>query len=84
MEELTGLDLIAADTKLSAEAKTIAIAAADLDDLDKVGVTTLLADKDFDAHGDDVVERIVAKLLADNPGSSEADVRSGVYSWWVF
>jgi hypothetical protein len=84
MAELSGIELIQADEKLSEAAKTLAVTAAAIDDEAKAGVTTLMADKSLDAAGDDIVERIVAKLLADNPGSSEADVRSGVYSWWVF
>jgi hypothetical protein len=82
MEELTGLDLIAADTKLSQAAKDLAVTAAAIDDEAKAGVTTLMADKSLDAAGDDIVERIVQKLIAD--GAAEADARAATYAWWVF
>jgi hypothetical protein len=82
MAELSGIELIQADEKLSEAAKTLAVTAAALDDEAKAGVTTLMADKSLDAAGDDIVERIVQKLIAD--GAAEADARAATYAWWVF
>jgi hypothetical protein len=79
-EELTGMALIQADTKLSAEAKSLAVDAAAIDTVS--GVAEVLGDKTLDAYGDDVVERIVQRLVAN--GATEEDARVGTYSWWVF
>jgi hypothetical protein len=79
-EELSGLALIEADPKLSAEAKALATDAAAIDTVS--GVVEVLGDKTLDAYGDDLVERIVQRLIAN--GAAEADARAGTYSYWVF
>jgi histidinol dehydrogenase len=79
-EELTGMALIQADPKLSAEAKLLAYDAVAIDV--EGGPAEVLADKTLDAYGDDLVERIVRRLIAN--GAAEADARAATYAHWVF
>jgi hypothetical protein len=47
-------------------------------------IAQLLANTDFDAAGDNLVERIVLAVLANNPGTAEDAVRAAVYAHWMF
>jgi histidinol dehydrogenase len=78
--ELFGMELIQADPALSAEAKLLAYDAVAIDV--EGGPAEVLADKDLDAYGDDLVERIVQRLIAN--GAAEADARAGTYAHWMF
>jgi hypothetical protein len=79
-EELVGMDAIQADTKLSAAAKSLAVDAAAIDTVS--GVAEVLGDKTLDAYGDDVVERITQRLIAN--GAAEEDARAATLAWWMF
>jgi hypothetical protein len=79
-EELSGLALIEADPKLTAEAKSLAVDAAAIDTVS--GIAEVLGDKTLDAYGDDVVERIVQRLVSN--GAAEEDARAATLAWWMF
>jgi hypothetical protein len=74
-EELTGLDAIQADEKLSVEAKALAVDAAALE----ISVEEL---KDVD--GIVTYESLVARMKADAPDAKDADIEAAVCSWWIF
>jgi hypothetical protein len=75
MAELTGLEAIQADEKLSVEAKALAVDAAALE----ASVAEL---KDVD--GVVTYESLVARMKADSPDAKASDVEAAVVAWWVF
>jgi hypothetical protein len=75
MAELTGLEAIAADEKLTTEAKALAVDAAALE----ASVEEL---KDVD--GVVTYESLVARMKADSPDAKDADIEAAVCSWWIF
>jgi hypothetical protein len=77
MAELTGLEAIQADEKLSAEAKALAVDAAALDTVETVATL-----KDVD--GVVTYESLVARMKADSPDAKDADIEAAVCSWWIF
>jgi hypothetical protein len=79
-ENLVGMDAIQADATLSDEVKRVAVDAASYDTVE--GVAAILADDTLKDYGDDLLERIVQRLVAN--GAAEADARAGAYSWWLF
>jgi hypothetical protein len=76
MDELTGLDLIAADTKLTAEAKALATDAAALDTLEAIAEL-----KDVD--GVVTFEALCARMKADSPDAKDSDIEQAVAAWWI-
>jgi hypothetical protein len=75
MAELTGLEAIAADEKLTTEAKALAVDAAALE----ASVAEL---KDVD--GVVTYESLVARMKDDSPDAKASDVEAAVVAWWVF
>jgi hypothetical protein len=75
MAELTGLEAIAADEKLTAETKALAVDAAALE----ASVAEL---KDVD--GVVTFQSLVDRLKADNVDAKDADIEAAVCAWWVF
>jgi hypothetical protein len=75
MAELTGLDAIQADEKLTVEAKALAVDAAALE----ASVAEL---KDVD--GVVTYESLVARMKADSPDAKDSDVEAAVVAWWIF
>jgi hypothetical protein len=77
MAELTGLEAIQADEKLTAEAKALAVDAAALDTVETVATL-----KDVD--GVVTYESLVARMKADNVDAKDSDIQAAVVAWWVF
>jgi hypothetical protein len=77
MDELTGLDLIAADTKLTAEAKVLATDAAALDTVD-----TIAELKDVD--GVVTFEALCARMKEANPDAKDSDIEQATIAWWIW
>jgi hypothetical protein len=75
MAELTGLEAIQADEKLSVEAKALAVDAAALE----LSVAELK-----DVAGVVTYESLVARMKADSPDAKDADIEAAVVAWWVF
>jgi hypothetical protein len=75
MAELTGLEAIQADEKLSVEAKALAVDAAALE---------LSVEELKDVDGIVTYESLVARMKADSPDAKDADVEAAVVAWWVF
>jgi hypothetical protein len=75
MAELTGLEAIAADEKLTVEAKALAVDAAALE---------LSVEELKDVDGVVTYESLVARMKADSPDSKDSDVESAVVAWWIF
>jgi 2-keto-3-deoxy-L-rhamnonate aldolase RhmA len=77
MDELTGLDLIAADTKLTAEAKALATDAAALDTLEAIAEL-----KDVD--GVVTFAALCARMKEANPDAKDSDIEQAVAAWWIY
>jgi hypothetical protein len=75
MAELTGLEAIQADEKLSVEAKALAVDAAALE---------LSVEELKDVDGVVTYESLVARMKADSPDAKDADIEAAVCSWWIF
>jgi hypothetical protein len=75
MAELTGLEAIQADEKLSVEAKALAVDAAALE---------LSVEELKDVDGVVTYESLVARMKADSPDAKDADIEAACIAWWVF
>jgi hypothetical protein len=76
-EELTGLALIEADTKLSAEAKLLATDAASLDTVEAIAEL-----KDVD--GVVTFSALCARMKEANPDAKDSDIEQAVAAWWIY
>jgi hypothetical protein len=77
MAELTGLEAIAADEKLSAEVKSLAVDAAALDTVETAKTLE-------DGNGVVTFQSLVDRMKADSPDAKDADVEAAVVAWWIF
>jgi mannitol-specific phosphotransferase system IIBC component len=75
MAELTGLEAIQADEKLTTEAKALAVDAAALE----ASVAEL---KDVD--GVVTFQSLVDRMKADSPDAKASDVEAAVIAVWIF
>jgi hypothetical protein len=76
-EELSGLALIEADTKLTAEAKLLATDAASLDT-----VATIAELKDVD--GVVTFAALCARMKEAAPDAKDSDIEHAVAAWWIY
>jgi hypothetical protein len=77
MAELTGLEAIAADEKLSAEVKSLAVDAAALDTVETAKTLE-------DGNGVITFQSLVDRMKADNVDAKDSDIQAAVVAWWVF
>jgi 2-keto-3-deoxy-L-rhamnonate aldolase RhmA len=77
MAELTGLDAIAADDKLTPEAKALATDAAALDTLEAIAEL-----KDVD--GVVTFEALCARMKEASPDAKDSDIEQAVAAWWIY
>jgi hypothetical protein len=77
MDELTGLDAIAADDKLTAEAKALATDAAALDTVEAIAEL-----KDVD--GVVTFAALCARMKEANPDSKDSDIEQATIAWWIY
>jgi hypothetical protein len=77
MDELSGIDFIQADEKLTPEAKVLATDAAALD-------TVETAEELKDGEGVISFEALCARMKADNPDAKDSDIEAATIAWWIF
>jgi hypothetical protein len=76
-EELSGIEFIQADEKLTPEAKALAVDAAALD-------TVETAEELKDGEGVITFEALCARMKADDPDAQDADIEAATIAWWIF
>jgi hypothetical protein len=77
MAELTGLDLIAADNKLTTEAKALAVDAAALDTVEAIATLK-------DADGIVTFVALCARMKEAAPDAKDSDIEQAVAAWWIY
>jgi hypothetical protein len=77
MAELTGLDLIAADNKLTTEAKALAVDAAALDTVEAIATLR-------DVDGVVTFEALCARMKEATPDAKDSDIEQAVAAWWIY